>query len=258
MTGADDLADRIVRLDRGPDNPAPGRYSDIVHFVQIMGRVTDTGNPHRATSLSPSQADEMVAGCALLERVERIAPQIVNGPMATESQFWTGTGKPGHVPPGQRRLSRDYFVPVSANVAAGAKPFGFGLFTSTGLPGPASMWRAYLELHQVLFPLPWWTWSVTVAPDVDVYEIDSAARWVELVSSRSNRHDGMCHPDWAAIATRYDAVHVTARAIVAAQGLCFRTPSGLLAPPYWDVESTFWLRWRFTSAELVERRTAPY
>ena len=31
-----------------------------------------------------------------------------------------------------------------------------------------------------------------------------------------------------------------------------RLAAGLLAPGYWDVETTFWLRWRFGSVRLEE------
>lgn len=265
MNGQDDLAGRIVRLDRKPDNSwSPlNQHPDIVHFIRIMSGVTSTGippDPDRTADLLPSDADAMVAECALLDRVEAIAPDIVSGPLSVGAQFWTGTGKPSHVPPGERRLSRHHFIPLSAaaNIEVSTKPFGVGLFTSTGVTGATSMWRTYLDLHDgsILFPPPWWTWSVTVEPGIAVYEINTAARWVELVSSWPTRHAGLLYPDWAAIGARYDAVHVTMRAIAAAQGLCLPTPSGPVAPPYWDVESTFWLHWRFAFAELVERRPA--
>jgi len=47
-------------------------------------------------------------------------------------------------------------------------------------------------------------------------------------------------------------VHITISAIAAIQGMRLETPRGLLAPSYWDVETTFWLRWSFTSVALVE------
>jgi hypothetical protein len=31
-----------------------------------------------------------------------------------------------------------------------------------------------------------------------------------------------------------------------------RTPDGLIGPTYWDVETTYWLRWSFASVALVE------
>jgi hypothetical protein len=45
---------------------------------------------------------------------------------------------------------------------------------------------------------------------------------------------------------------MTQRAVVASQGLYFASSAGIIAPPYWDVESTLWLRWSFTSTELIE------
>jgi hypothetical protein len=38
-------------------------------------------------------------------------------------------------------------------------------------------------------------------------------------------------------------VHLSAGAIAAAQGFCFRFEGGVTAPLYWDVESTVWFRW---------------
>jgi len=37
-----------------------------------------------------------------------------------------------------------------------------------------------------------------------------------------------------------------------AQGIGFPTEDGIVAAPYWDVESTFWLRWSFDVATLIE------
>jgi hypothetical protein len=36
------------------------------------------------------------------------------------------------------------------------------------------------------------------------------------------------------------------------KGVSLQTPQGLLAPSYWDVETTFWLRWSFTAMTLVD------
>jgi len=65
-------------------------------------------------------------------------------------------------------------------------------------------------------------------------------------------HAGLIYPDWSAIAQDWDAARITIRVIAAAQGLRLETSRGLLAPSYWDVETTFWLRWTFRSATLVE------
>ena len=63
------------------------------------------------------------------------------------------------------------------------------------------------------------------------------------------------------IAEKWDAVHVTAAAIVATQGFSFETGAGLIPPAFFDVESTVWLKWCFAGARLVDmamhRRSQP-
>ncbi len=49
-----------------------------------------------------------------------------------------------------------------------------------------------------------------------------------------------------------DVVHITPPAIVATQGFEFATPVGSIPPAFWDVETSFWLKRRFTGARLVE------
>ena len=62
----------------------------------------------------------------------------------------------------------------------------------------------------------------------------------------------MLYPDWARVADRWDGIHMNVGAIAATQGICFSEGSNLVAPPYWDIESTLWLRWVFGAVELVE------
>ena len=64
-------------------------------------------------------------------------------------------------------------------------------------------------------------------------------------------YEGLLYPDWKAVARHCDGVHVTLRAVGATQGICFRLSDGVVAPPYWDVETTFWLRWVFEHVEFV-------
>jgi hypothetical protein len=140
-----------------------------------------------------------------------------------------------------------------------AKPFGLGLFTSTAVFGGHGAWRTYLDLQQgsSLFPPPWYTWAVELEPAATVVEVSSAADWVELVESHPLRAGGLTYPDWASLGRNCDGVHMTVRAIAATQGIVLRLREGFAAPPYWDVESTLWLRWRVRSAELVDVTTWP-
>lgn len=116
------------------------------------------------------------------------------------------------------------------------------------------MWRIYLDLDQnsALFLKPWHVWRLGTGANVQVRDITTAADWEELALRYPAFGGGLIYPDWKSIAEDWDAVHITLRAIAAIQGIRLRTPRGLLAPSYWDVETTFWLNWRFTSVTHVE------
>jgi hypothetical protein len=87
---------------------------------------------------------------------------------------------------------------------------------------------------------------------IKVAEIVSATKWVEFVCAHARISDGLVYPDWVGIAREFDAIHVTLPAIAAAQGFHFHVPQGIIPPVFWDVETTFWLRWCFSGARLVE------
>jgi hypothetical protein len=135
------------------------------------------------------------------------------------------------------------------------KHVGVGLWTSTAAVAERSMWRAYLQRWRksVVCPTPWHTWALLIDEDVKVVEITSAAKWVEFVCAYPQQMDGYLCPDWVKVAQEFDAVHMTLSAIAAAQGFNFSTPHGVIPPESWDAESTFWLKWRFSGARLVEK-----
>jgi hypothetical protein len=101
-------------------------------------------------------------------------------------------------------------------------------------------------------PLPRYTWMLEIDMDIKVAEIVSATEWVEFVSTHPETSDGFVYPDWVRIALDFDAVHMTLPVVVAAQGFHFSTPQGVIPPAFWDVEQTFWLRWCFSGAHLIE------
>jgi hypothetical protein len=146
------------------------------------------------------------------------------------------------------------------------------------------MWRALLGLYcSSAHALPRYTWELEVDADIKVAEIVSVSKWVDFVcayprysedggpSSRSARiasaypdsvgtarkHSDWgsvpwVYPDWASVAREFDAVHITLPAIAGSQGFHFETPKGVIPPAFWDVETTFWLRWCFSGVRLVE------
>lgn len=133
------------------------------------------------------------------------------------------------------------------------KPFDLGLYTSTATFAGYSMWRVLVGPDDsMLYPRPWYTWELELDRDVKVAEILSATEWVEFVCARARISGGLVYPDWARIAREVDGIHVTLPVIAAAQGFHFNTAHGVIPPAFWDVETTFWVRWCFSGSRLVE------
>jgi hypothetical protein len=256
--GLRELARRVALLDdeRGDPLVVGDAAADLARFVSVLAEITRSGDGSELPSASPAEADELAGTSRLLRRLLAAAPHITAGPLRLDAQRWIATGKPSHVPAGHRTPSSAHFVGPGAagRTRPDAKPFGLGMFTSTAAADGRGAWRTYLDLHRgsSLFPLPWHTWAVEIEAGATVREISSAVDWMELVASHPLRAGGLTYPDWVSIGRVHDGVHMTLRAIAATQGIVFPMSGGAVAAPYWDVESTLWLRWRVRSAELVE------
>ncbi len=236
---------------------------DLAQFVWIISRVVHTCEPRDrgANVLVAEHADELLRRSRLLERLSANFPQLTDGPLDRSAQHWIASGKPPwqsvrtHYIPQESRFS-----PVSRVAApiTGAKPFYVGLFTSTAT-ADGGMWRLYLRPYEdssFLHRKPWYTWHLEPRRDARIYEIGDAEAWVRLISTYPRVENGFVHPDWLTIAEHWDGLHISLRAIAAAQGIFFATPLGPTPAPYWDVESTFWLNWSFTTAALVKVESA--
>jgi hypothetical protein len=254
------LAERVARLDGVPiyADRHGGLVPDIAHFIRTMQAAVAPGvvpDGRQWPQASPADADRSVQSCRLLQRLAVRSPTVVAGPVDREGQVWVASGGPAHLPPRSPSLDRLRFVEGGAAAANGAstKPFGLGLYTSTVLPGCFGMWWALLELNRgsTLTPLPWSAWSVRASPAARIFEVVSAADWARLVATYALKRDNLLYPDWARIAAEWDGVHMTLRAIVATQGIWLRVDEDLAAAPFWDVESTLWLRWVFDEQRLL-------
>jgi hypothetical protein len=225
----------------------------LARFVAVMSRWTDARVEMEAgagAAIEPSAADELTRGSRLLADIRRHHPTLTTGPMDSNMQQWTPIGRPAYTgePPGETS-----FVAPQANQRAAVKPTGVGLYTSTACSGGVSMWRALLGPGgSAARPLPRYTWHLTLAEPLAVAEIASATQWAEFVSAHARHVGGAIYPDWVAISRSFDAVHITLPAIAAAQGFALTTADGTIAPAFWDVETTFWVTWRVSSAEMVE------
>ena len=72
----------------------------------------------------------------------------------------------------------------------------------------------------------------------------NAQAWTQLVRQH-HHHSGPLRPNWRAITQFTDAIHLRPAAVCAIDGMSLTSELGPLAPTYWTVETTFWLRWRF-------------
>lgn len=237
---------------------APGL--DVVRFVDMLQQCTSPGPPAddngQVSTVDPVDADELIAASRLIQRLTATAPQTAIGPLQLPAQQWIATGRPAHLRARVATPGRAHFVPAleAPALRLATKPFGMGLFTSTAAWGGVSMWRTYLEINRgsTLHPLPWRIWHLEPVEGVRVREITGAADWAEFVNAYPRHVGDVLYPDWAAAAREWDAVHMTLRAVAAAQGVWIRVGRGCVAPPFWDVESTLWLHWRFSRARHVE------
>lgn len=261
--GITNLSKRIELLDNlsNCNKIADSQSEDIWNFITILQRVTSNGSLFSVKGLqaepclAPAAADALVQGCRLITRLTETVPEIVAGPLRDSCQYWVATGKPSFVEPNNPILHEKNFINISKTTTSKmGKPYRSGIFTSTGMLDNLGMWRMYLELNRgsTLHPLPWHVWSVEPQRNLVIHEITNASEWVDFVL-RYPQHSGeFIYPDWYTLSQNCDAIHMTLRAICATQGLCFPTKKGIVAAPYWDIESTVWLRWCFDSVQLVE------
>ena len=226
---------------------------DVYGFIRVLRRVFHVDGV-RTPVIEAHDADTVVATSHMLTRLGAVAPQIVNGGLDRCSQYWISTVKYPWLKPRDPQLSPDKFVAIGTDIAPSTKPFYVGLYTYTGLAGSQGMWRAYIEsaVSGTGFERPWHVWKICASPSARVYEVNTASAWADLSMRYPLVENELIYPNWFAVAEDYDAVHLTAMAIAATQGVRISTAMGLVAPSYWDVESTFWLRWSFNAVSEVE------
>jgi hypothetical protein len=262
------LLERVSALDSDSNSPdhlvsvpenLPGLtpreevHRDMYQYISVLRRVfyvEEAWTP----AIEATEADAIVSASRLLARLGRSAPQIIDGELDWNSQYWLSTAKFPWSKPRDPNLSAANFVDIShAHVPASTKPFYVGLYTYTGIFGSQGMWREYIEraVPGTGFGRPWHIWKLQVSRGARVWEVDSASAWADLNTSYPLAADGLIYPNWLSIAADYDAVHLSARAVAAIQGIRVKSQMGVIAPSYWDVESTLWLHWKFDAVSEV-------
>lgn len=252
------LSTRVAELD-APTSPTDlerGVPPEMVRFIRTIQPVTKS-TLRGLTAIEADAADEVIQTSKLLARIGEKAPELVGGPLSRTTQYWVSAERPEHRPP-RRALHRDQFIAAEyAPVTASTKPFDVGLFSSTGALETFGMWWCLLQVNKgsTLFPTPWHVWALSVPPEARLLEIASATAWTDFVMSDPVCGENVLYPNWRTASNRYDGVHMTLNAVAATQGIRFAASGAVVAPPYWDIESTLWLRWVFTGVGLVDGTT---
>ncbi|MDQ2750309.1 MAG: hypothetical protein ABI775_03615 [Pseudonocardiales bacterium] len=134
-------------------------------------------------------------------------------------------------------------------------PADAGVVTTTrALPGLGAAGLALLE--DSWGPTTARCWPLAAQPGARCYEITGSEDWVELVTrypldvTGSRRHDwwrvtgwadGWLIPDWADVATDYDAVHLTVAGYLSSAGRTLRVGQEATLLAGWNPDQTFWL-----------------
>lgn len=59
-------------------------------------------------------------------------------------------------------------------------------------------------------------------------------------------------PEWSAVAKHWDAVHLSVGGWLTAEDVTYESAGQTTELRGWNLESTVWLRWSFSSAERTE------
>lgn len=216
---------------------APAAYVRSVYPPHLGGQTV------LASDAEPTSIDDAIGGSeqllVLSRRFDRRHSHVTPVWLTTERER----------PP--RSLNRTLFQYQRPRGGSWAgKPAAGALFTSYGTRADLGMWHTYLLCHPEEAPRPWLAWRLTPSRDAKVYTIDSALEWCSFVSryrSREAAH-GAVAVDWYSVASEYSAVDVTLTATAAIDAIGFRHEGLSVAPSFWTVPTTVWLRWDFDDA----------
>jgi hypothetical protein len=230
----------------------------VREFVRVTSAISFRGTSDLdAEVVSHSEADDAVSQSEVLRTLVELAPWLNQDPSTSScEQRWMATQPPPWVTPRIVTPTSRRFVAardLTANQLM-TRPTQAGLFTSGAVSSYPGMWRTFLELNSpnVLWGKPWHTWRLAFPNSVRISHIASAQDWAGLVERHPLNSESWVHPDWRSMSEEFDAIHFTPGAILATEGLAIESALGPIRPTYWDVESTLWLQWRFTSVELVD------
>lgn len=146
-----------------------------------------------------------------------------------------------------------------ATMHSGAPKPKRALWTSTRTTPSITPWLDHGENQAAGEVHPW---AVEAPPDARVAEIHSPANWAALVRQHPCASPGVIFtgakhppasayrldPDWASAARDWDAVHLSVGGWLTAHDVPYEAQGVMTELRGWDMESTVWFRWCFSSA----------
>ena len=165
----------------------------------------------------------------------------------------------------RRSIADEYFTPRVSQVhlqAVGNASYGKdtamptgGLWTSTEFESGLSAWSLWMMVggESSSFVGPSFAWRLLPDASVRVLEITGVQDWLNTVAKFPRAARGYdASVDWTAIASEYDAVHISLKSAVGTQGFALATTEGRnIAPAYFATECTFWTRWCFKDIQAI-------
>ena len=95
------------------------------------------------------------------------------------------------------------------------------------------------------------TWRIRFPARVRVYEVNDAADWHRLCVRYPARgvDDDRLVPNWGAVATEWDGVHLTFGGLLSCEQARYEDASGWSMNQFWQIERTWWLNGIATVSE---------
>jgi hypothetical protein len=126
-----------------------------------------------------------------------------------------------------------------------------------------SPWLEWIRLGEDPRLGPYYTWIVTVSASARVFEIHSPASWAALAqaypsgpvafrySPQNDRSASYARldPDWSSVSQDWDGVHLSTGGWLTTEYVPHQSGGRTTELRGWDMESTAWFRWSFSSVE---------
>jgi hypothetical protein len=124
-------------------------------------------------------------------------------------------------------------------------------WTSTISSPYISPWLHWLQVGEDQRPGPYHIWRLTPSATARVYEIHSPSDWSVLARTYPSGHSPT-DPQWQSVSEDWDGIHVSLAGLLTAQDMVYESGDLTTELRGWDMESTAWFRWSFTSVELFD------